>query len=187
MQWGSLFRQASRLAQEGYSRDEVREILRRAAELQAQAEKEQQERIRHDALRAGASAAGIRPEFLERALQEFKARRQPVERPKKPFQWNKMAKWMVLGILALPVLILVAGTLSFALSLVVTVLVAVGFALGIAGLVLLLLSPVAGIGLLIGLASFFGYFLGRGNPFRKGRSHRRGWKWDDDDDDDDDD
>jgi hypothetical protein len=77
--WGTLFKQASRLAQEGYSREEVKEILSRAAELQAQAEKEgqaQQKQINQDALRAGAMAAGIRPEFLEQALQEFHARRQ---------------------------------------------------------------------------------------------------------------
>ncbi|MFA0735415.1 MAG: hypothetical protein OGMRLDGQ_001915 [Candidatus Fervidibacter sp.] len=68
--WGTLFKQASRLAQEGYSREEVKEILKRAAELQAQAESEeqaqQQGQINRDALRAGAMAAGIRPEFLDR-------------------------------------------------------------------------------------------------------------------------
>jgi SOS response regulatory protein OraA/RecX len=77
--WGTLFKQASRLAQEGYSREEVKEILKRAAELQAQAESEgqtKQGQINRDALRAGAMAAGIRPEFLEQALQEFHARRQ---------------------------------------------------------------------------------------------------------------
>ncbi|MFN4181060.1 MAG: hypothetical protein ACK4I8_12155, partial [Armatimonadota bacterium] len=72
--WGTLLKQATRLAQEGYSREEVREILKRAAELQAQAEQRQEQvderQIRRDALRAGAMAAGIKPEFLEQALQE---------------------------------------------------------------------------------------------------------------------
>ncbi len=185
MTWGTLFRQAAKLAQEGYSREEVREILRRAAELQAEAEKEGQDRIRPDALRAGASAAGIRPEFLERALEEFHAQKRSPKHPKAERQnkWGKFWGWAIGGIIALPVLLLVAGTLAFTFSVVITVLIAVGLALGIAGLVLLFLSPVAGVGLLVGLAALVGHLIGRFSAHPK-RKHRRRWwgDWDDDDD-----
>ncbi|MCX7642540.1 MAG: hypothetical protein N2116_01850 [Armatimonadetes bacterium] len=185
--WGTFFKQATRLAQEGYSREEVREILKRAAELQAQAEQRQEgmerERIRHDALRAGAMAAGIRPEFLEQALREFHAQRQRQEQKAKRegSNWGKLLGLVLVGIFGLPVAIFVLGVLAFTFGTVISVLLAVGLALGIAGLALLLMSPFAGFGLLVGLAvtlgQFFGWFKGR-----QGKMWRRGWhrRFDDD-------
>jgi ABC-type nickel/cobalt efflux system permease component RcnA len=186
--WGTLFKQASRLAQEGYSREEVKEILKRAAELQAQAESEgqtQQGQINRDALRAGAMAAGIRPEFLEQALQEFHARRQAGRQGQQ--QREKWGKWLGLtfaGIFGLPIALLVLGTLAFAFGITFSVLLTVGLALGVAALALLLASPFVGFGLLIGLAAMVGHMLGRmkgQRRWRKGRWQR--WFEDDDDDD----
>jgi ABC-type nickel/cobalt efflux system permease component RcnA len=187
--WGTLFKQASRLAQEGYSREEVKEILKRAAELQAQAENEeqaqQQGQINRDALRAGAMAAGIRPEFLEQALQEFHARRQAGRQGQQ--QREKWGKWLGLtlaAIFGLPIALFVLGTLAFTFGVTFFVLLAVGLALGVAGLALLLASPFVGFGLLIGLAAMVGHMLGRmkgqKRRWRKGRWQR--WFEDDDDD-----
>ncbi len=185
--WGTLFKQASRLAQEGYSREEVKEILRRAAELQAQAEREgqkQKEQINRDALRAGAMAAGIRPEFLEQALQEFHTRRQAGRQGQQ--KGKGRVKWLGLtlaGIFGLPVALLVLGTLIFAFGITFSVLLTVGLALGVAALALLLASPFVGFGLLIGLAAMAGHMLGwmKGRRrWRKGRWQR--WFEDDDDD-----
>ena len=186
--WGTLFKQASRLAQEGYSREEVKEILKRAAELQAQAESEgqtKQGQINRDALRAGAMAAGIRPEFLEQALQEFHARRQAGRQGQQ--QREKWGKWLGLTLVAifgLPIALLVLGTLAFAFGITFSVLLAVGLALGVAALALLLASPFVGFGLLIGLAAMVGHMLGRmkrqKRRWRKGRWQR--WFEDDDDD-----
>jgi hypothetical protein len=185
--WGTLFKQASRLAQEGYSREEVKEILKRAAELQAQAESEgqtQQGQINRDALRAGAMAAGIRPEFLEQALQEFHARRQAGHQGQQ--QREKWGKWLGLtlaAIFGLPIALLVLGTLAFAFGITFSVLLTVGLALGVAALALLLASPFVGFGLLIGLAAMVGHMLGRmkgQRRWRKGRWQR--WFEDDDDD-----
>ncbi|MFA0741766.1 MAG: hypothetical protein DFNUSKGM_001883 [Candidatus Fervidibacter sacchari] len=188
--WGTLFKQASRLAQQGYSREEVKEILRRAAELQAQAERkeqvQQQGAINRDALRAGAMAAGIRPEFLEQALQEFHARRQ--ESPKGQRQGEKWGKWLGLtlaGIFGLPIALLVLGTLAFAFGLTFSVLLVVGLALGVAALALLLASPFVGFGILVGLAAMVGHMLGRMKGQRRWR--RRRWqRWFEEDEDDDD-
>jgi ABC-type nickel/cobalt efflux system permease component RcnA len=175
--WGTLFKQASRLAQEGYSREEVKEILSRAAELQAQAEKEgqaQQKQINQDALRAGAMAAGIRPEFLEQALQEFHARRQAERQGQQ--QGGKWGKWVGLtlaGIFGLPIALLVLGTLAFTFGITFSVLLTVGLALGVAVLALLSASPFVGFGLLIGLATMMGHMLGR----MKGRRRWRKRRW----------
>ncbi|MEJ7615161.1 hypothetical protein B0813_003271 [Candidatus Fervidibacteria bacterium JGI MDM2 SSWTFF-3-K9] len=187
--WGNLFKQASRLAQQGYSREEVKEILRRAAELQAQAEREEQVRqqgaINRDALRAGAMAAGIRPEFLEQALQEFHAR-QRQKRQNEQQQRKGWGKWLGLtlaGIFGLPIALLVLGTLVFAFGITLSVLLAVGLALGVAGLALLLASPFVGFGLIVGLAAMVGHMLGRmkgRRRWRKGRWQR--WFEGDDDD-----
>jgi hypothetical protein len=186
--WGTLFKQASRLAQEGYSREEVKEILKRAAELQAQAESKgqtKQGQINRDALRAGAMAAGIRPEFLEQALQEFHARRQAGRQGQQ--QREKWGKWLGLtlaAIFGLPIALLVLGTLAFAFGITFSVLLTVGLALGVAALALLLASPFVGFGLLIGLAAMVGHMLGRmkgQRRWRKGRWQR--WFEDDDDDD----
>ena len=186
--WGTLFKQASRLAQEGYSREEVKEILKRAAELQAQAESEgqtKQGQINRDALRAGAMAAGIRPEFLEQALQEFHARRQAGRQGQQ--QGEKWGKWLGLtlaAIFGLPIALLVLGTLAFAFGITFSVLLTVSLALGVAALALLLASPFVGFGLLIGLAAMVGHMLGRmkrqRRRWRKGRWQR--WFEDDDDD-----
>lgn len=171
--WSTLFRQASRLAQEGYSREEVREILRRAAELQEQAEKEARasgsDRVRGDALRAGAMAAGIRPEFLERALQEFHAQRRSHKGERKS-HWGKWVGWAIAGLFAVPILLFVLGVVGFTFSVVLTVLLTVGLALGIAGLVLLLVSPFVGLSLLIGLAAALGGLF-KGDKWRRFR-HR---------------
>jgi ABC-type nickel/cobalt efflux system permease component RcnA len=187
--WGTLFKQATRLAQEGYSREEVREILKRAAELQAQAERRQEQvgegQIRRDALRAGAMAAGIKPEFLEQALQEFHAknREQKRESKREEAKWGKLVGWILAGILGLPIAIFVLGVLAFTFGTVISVLLAVGLALGIAGLALLLVSPFAGFGLLIGLAVALGQFLGRAKS-KHGKRWKRHWhRWFDDDDD----
>ncbi|MFA0781666.1 MAG: hypothetical protein YYHSYBAR_000057 [Candidatus Fervidibacter sacchari] len=187
--WGTLFKQASRLAQQGYSREEVKEILKRAAELQAQAEGEgqaRQEQINRDALRAGAMAAGIRPEFLEQALQEFHACRQ--ESPKGQRQGEKWGKWLGLtlaGIFGLPIALLVLGTLAFAFGLTFSVLLVVGLALGVAALALLLASPFVGFGILVGLAAMVGHMLGRMKGRRRWRK-RRWQRWFEEDEDDDD-
>ncbi len=188
--WGTLFKQATRLAQEGYSREEVREILKRAAELQAQAERRQEQvdegQIRRDALRAGARAAGIKPEFLEQALQELHAknRAQKRESKRKEANWGKLLVWIFAGILGLPIVIFVLGVLAFTFGTVISVLLAVGLALGIAGIALLLVSPFAGFGLLIGLAVALGQFLGRTKGWRGKRWKRRWHHWFDDNDDD---
>lgn len=189
--WGTLFKQAARLAQEGYTREEVREILKRAAELQAQAEQRQEamskDKIRRDALRAGAAAAGIRPEFLEQALQEFHSKKQMREQEgkRKSSNWGKLAGLILAGIFGLPIAIFVLGVLAFTFGTVISVLLAVGLALGIAGLVLLLMSPFAGFGLLVGLAVALGQFFGR---LKGGHGKRWEQRWhrhfDDDDDDD---
>ncbi|MFA0752536.1 MAG: hypothetical protein IMHGJWDQ_000290 [Candidatus Fervidibacter sp.] len=171
--WSTLFRQASRLAQEGYSREEVREILRRAAELQEQARKEARasgsDRVRGDALRVGAMAAGIRPEFLERALQEFHAQRRSHKGERKS-HWGKWVGWAIAGLFAVPILLFVLGVVGFTFSVVLTVLLTVGLALGIAGLVLLLVSPFVGLSLLIGLAAALGGLF-KGDKWRRFR-HR---------------
>ena len=187
--WGTLFKQASRLAQEGYSREEVKEILKRAAELQAQAESEgqtKQGQINRDALRAGAMAAGIRLEFLEQALQEFHARQKQKQQSEQQ-QSKSWGKWLGLTLVAifgLPIALLVLGTLAFAFGITFSVLLTVGLALGVAALALLLASPFVGFGLLIGLAAMVGHMLGRmkgqRRRWRKGRWQR--WFEDDDDD-----
>jgi uncharacterized membrane protein len=186
--WGTLFKQASRLAQEGYSREEVKEILKRAAELQAQAEREgqtQQGQINRDALRAGAMAAGIRPEFLEQALQEFHARQKQKQQGRATAKkgWGKWLGLTLAAIFGLPIALLVLGTLAFAFGITFSVLLTVGLALGVAALALLLASPFVGFGLLIGLAAMVGHMLGRmkgQRRWRKGRWQR--WFEDDDDD-----
>jgi ABC-type nickel/cobalt efflux system permease component RcnA len=187
--WGTLFKQASRLAQEGYSREEVKEILKRAAELQAQAEREeqaqQQGQINRDALRAGAMAAGIRPEFLEQALQEFHDRQKQKQQSEQQQSkgWGKWLGLTLAAIFGLPIALFVLGTLAFTFGVTFFVLLAVGLALGVAGLALLLASPFVGFGLLIGLAAMVGHMLGRikgQRRWRKGRWQR--WFEDDDDD-----
>jgi len=188
--FGNLFKQATRLAQEGYSREEVREILKRAAELQAQAEQRQEEaskgQIQHDALRAGAMAAGIRPEFLEQAIQEFHAKRkgQGKEFKREGSNWGKWAGWVLAGALGLPIAIFILGVLAFTFGTVISVLLAVGLALGIAGIALLLVSPFVGFGLLIGLAVALGQVFGR-FKIKHGKGWKRRWRhrFDDDDDD----
>lgn len=185
--WGTLFKQATKLAQEGYSREEVREILRRAAELQDQAERQEQVsggKIRHDALRAGAMAAGIRPEFLERALQEFHAEKQSKKQESKRegINWGKFVGLLIAGIFGLPIAFLVLGVLAFTFGTVLSVLLAVGLALGVAGLILLILSPFAGFGILVGLATIVGHMLGQFKGQKWKRKHYRR-RWHDDDDD----
>lgn len=184
--WGNLFKQATRLAQEGYSREEVREILKRAAELQAQSEQRQEEKgkIRHDALRAGAIAAGIRPEFLEQALQEFHAKKrlQKQERVHKGSNWGKLMTWILAGIFGLPIAIFLLGILAFTFGTIVSVLLAIGLALGVVGLFLLLFSPFAGFGLLIGLAVALGQFLGRIKSGHSKEWKRKRNRWEEDDD-----
>jgi ABC-type nickel/cobalt efflux system permease component RcnA len=189
---GGLFKQATRLAREGYSRKEVQEILKRAAELQAQSEQKQEEaskgKIQHDALRAGAMAAGIRPEFLEQAIQEFRAKRlkEGKEGRRESTNWGKWAGWTLAGIFGIPVAIFVLVVLAFAFGTVISVFLVVGLALGIAGLALLLMSPFAGFGLLVGLAVALGKVFGR-LKIRRGKRWKRRWKrWFEDDDDDDD-
>jgi len=187
--WGTLFRQATRLAQEGYSRDEVREILKRAAELQAQAEQVEERKvegeIQQDALRAGAMAAGIRPEFLEQALQEFHAKKrvQGQRGKQEGANWGKLAGLIFAGLLGLPIALFVLGVLAFTFGTVVSVLLAVGLALGVAGLFLLLLSPFAGFGLLIGLGFALGRVLKQFQGKHGKRWKRRMHRWFDDDDD----
>jgi ABC-type nickel/cobalt efflux system permease component RcnA len=186
--WGTLFKQASRLAQEGYSREEVKEILRRAAELQAQAEKEeqaQQGQINQDALRAGAMAAGIRSEFLEQALQEFHARQRQKHQSEQQQRksWGKWVGLTLAGIFGLPIALLVLGTLVFAFGITFSVLLTVGLALGVAVLALLLASPFVGFGILVGLATMIGHMLNRMKGRRRWRKGRwRQWFEDDDDD-----
>lgn len=189
--WGTLFKQTTKLAQEGYSREEVREILKRAAELQAQAERKQEraskEQIRHDALRAGAIAAGIRPEFLEQALREFQAKRGEQKQLSKQERsnWGKLAAWILVAIFGLPIAIFVLGVLALTFGTVISVLLAVGLALGIAGLVLLLISPFAGFGLIVGLAVALGQLFGHLKVKQSKKWKRRRHRWFDFDDDDD--
>lgn len=64
-----------RLTQEGFTDDEVDAILKRAAELQTQAEREK-ERMSQEALEAGAKAAGISEDFVEQAIRELKTERE---------------------------------------------------------------------------------------------------------------
>ncbi|GEM_PF-614579 len=190
--WGNLFKQATRLAQEGYSRDEVREILKRAAELQAQAEQNQEGKgegqIHGDALRAGAMAAGIRPEFLEQSLQEFHAKKQAQKREgkEKGSNWEKFLGWVLVGILGLPIAIFVLGVLAFTFGTVISVLLAIGIALGIAGLTLLFVSPFAGFGLVVGLAVALAHLLGQFKGRRSKRWKRKWYRWSEDDDEEDD-
>lgn len=190
--WGTLFKQANRLAQEGYNRKEVQEILRRAAELQAQAEQKEQQaeqkeqakqsQIHRDALIAGAMAAGIQPEFLKQALKEFHSRQQVRPQEKQRRNWGKLAIWILAGIFGLPIALFALGTAAVALGITFSVLLVVGLALGVAGLVMLLMSPVVGVGFLVGLAAVIGHMIGRvrgQGRWRKQRWHRR----EDDDDD----
>lgn len=186
--WGTLFKQASRLAQEGYSREEVQEILKRATELQAQAESQQEQKgqglISKGALRAGAIAAGIRPEFLERALQEFHERREKQSKGKhsKGKNWGRLASLLLVGIFVLPVALLVFGTLAFAFGVTLSALLTVGAALLIAGFIILFaMSPLLGVGFLIGLATVMGHMLAQFQ--KRGSKRKRRWRrWLDDDD-----
>jgi LemA protein len=62
------------LSQEGFTRDEVEEISRRAAELQSKADL-LNDRVSQDILEDSAEEAGIRREFIEQAIQQLKAER----------------------------------------------------------------------------------------------------------------
>lgn len=183
--WRALVKQAKRLAQEGYSWEEVREILRKAAELQAQAERDKESygQVNKDALKAGAMAAGIRPEFIEQALQEFHARRRKHrDKQSQARNWGKLTGWalagILVGILGLPVILLVFGTLTFAFSVTFFVLLVVGLALGVAAAALLFASPFLGLGFLIGLAAVIGHALGKAQGKKWQGRHWRYWqKW----------
>ncbi|MGQ9462979.1 MAG: hypothetical protein ACUVTP_08255 [Candidatus Fervidibacter sp.] len=171
--WGTLFKQASRLAQEGYSRKEVQEILKRAAELQAQSElreeRKKQDQINRDALRAGALAAGIQPKFLEQALREFHERKgQQVQgRSSVGKNWGKLAVLVPALIFALPIAFFVFATLAFAFGLTFSALLIAGVALATVGLALFAVSSFFGIGMIIGLAVVVGSIFDR---------HRKRWK-----------
>jgi small-conductance mechanosensitive channel len=153
----NLWQTARRLAQEEFSPDEIREILRRAAELQQEMEATEP-RISQDALRAGARAAGISEIALERAIAEFLAKRQPKQRR----SWGKWLGGAIATLFALPILIFVLGVVGFTFGITLTVLASVGLALLAAGLALLLAMPFAGFGILIGvLAGLMKLFKGK--------------------------
>jgi ABC-type nickel/cobalt efflux system permease component RcnA len=153
----NLWQTARRLAQEEFSPDEIREILRRAAELQQEMEATEP-RISQDALRAGARAAGISEAALERAIAEFLAKRQP----KQHRSWGKWLGGAIAALFALPILIFVLGVVGFTFGITLTVLASVGLALLAAGLALLLAMPFAGFGILIGvLAGLMKLFKGK--------------------------
>lgn len=185
--WGTLFKQASRLVQEGYSRKEVQEILNRAAELQAQSElreeRKRQDQINRDALRAGALAAGIHPKFLEQALREFHERKgqRVQDRSSKGKNWGKLAVLIPALIFALPIAFFVFATLAFAFGLTFSALLIAVAVLVTVGLALFAASSVFGVGMIIGLAVVVGHILGRHQKRWKKRKQR--WKfWLDDDD-----
>jgi ABC-type nickel/cobalt efflux system permease component RcnA len=153
----NLWQTARRLAQEEFSPDEIREILKRAAELQQEMETTEP-RISRDALAAGARAAGISETALERAITEFLAKRQPKQRR----SWGKWLGGAIAALFALPILIFVLGVVSFTFGITLTVLASVGLALLAAGLALLLAMPFAGFGILIGvLAGLMKLFKGK--------------------------
>lgn len=180
--WGaslmwSAFRQARRLAQEGFTHDEIKEILQRAAELQSQAErKAHDERIQREALKAGAKAAGIREDFLEQAIEEFKAKRQ-TKRKIKGWGLGKIALAFMIGLFALPIALFTLGVIWFSLSVTLTVLLAVGLALAAAGFALLLTMPFVGVGMIAGLLAAL-------NRFAKRLSNPHTWRRSKDDDED---
>jgi small-conductance mechanosensitive channel len=147
----NLWQTARRLAQEAFSPEEIREILRRAAELQQEMEATEP-RISQDALRAGARAAGISE------IAEFLAKRQPKQRR----SWGKWLGGAIAALFALPILIFVLGVVGFTFGITLTVLASVGLALLAAGLALLLAMPFAGFGILIGvLAGLMKLFKGK--------------------------
>ncbi len=153
----SFWQTARRLAQEEFSPDEIREILRRAAELQQEMEATEP-RISRDALSAGARAAGISEAALERAIAEFRAKRQPNQRR----SWGKGLGWVLAGLFTLPIWIFVLGVVAFTFGITLTVLTSVGLALLAAGLALLLAMPFAGFGILVGmLAGLMKLFKGK--------------------------
>jgi LemA protein len=63
------------LTEEGFSSKEVDDILQRAAELQHRAE-QRKEGLSQAALEAGAEAAGIPGQFIEKAIRQLKAERE---------------------------------------------------------------------------------------------------------------
>ncbi len=178
--WNAL-KQARRLAQEGFTRDEMKQILHRAAELQSQAQRQaRDQRFQREALEAGATAAGIRRDFLEQAVEEFKAKHRPKTK-RKPEGWGlgKIALALLMGLFAAPIAIFVLGVVGFSLGITLTVLVGVGLALAVAGFALLLTMPFIGIGLIAGLLVGF-------HRFVKQFSNPRTWHRAKDDDDDED-
>lgn len=153
----SFWQTARRLAQEEFSPEEVREILRRAAELQQERDITQT-RLSRDALEAGARAAGISEAALEHAIAEFRAKRQPKQRR----SWGKWLGGAIAALFALPILIFVLGVVGFTFGVTLTVLASVGLALLVAGLALLLAMPFAGFGILVGvLAGLMKLFKGK--------------------------
>jgi LemA protein len=63
------------LSHEGFTSDEVEEILRRASELQSQVER-REDMVDQNILEASAEEAGIRREFIEQAIQQLREERQ---------------------------------------------------------------------------------------------------------------
>jgi small-conductance mechanosensitive channel len=115
-------------------------------------------RISWDALAAGARAAGISEAALERAIAEFRAKRQPNQRR----SWGKGLGWVLAGLFTLPIWIFVLGVVAFTFGITLTVLTSVGLALLAAGLALLLAMPFAGFGILVGmLAGLMKLFKGK--------------------------
>ncbi len=96
-----------RLAQEGFSDDEVDAILERAADLQHQAEQERQE-LSQEALKVGAEAVGIREEFVEQAVRELKA-----ERERKA---SRRRTLIIIGVVAAALFALISLFSHYALS-----------------------------------------------------------------------
>jgi LemA protein len=76
-----------RLSQEGFTRNEVEEISRRAAELQSKADL-LDDRVSQDVLEDSAEEAGIRREFIEQAIQQLKAERKEQAARKAAWQRN---------------------------------------------------------------------------------------------------
>ncbi|GBC97764.1 hypothetical protein HRbin17_00255 [bacterium HR17] len=132
--------------QDEFAPEEVREILRRAAELQQEMDADEP-RVPRTALEAGAQAAGISLKALQRAIDEFRARR----RPQRRWSWGKVLGVVVAALVAAPVVLFTLGVVGFTFSVVMTVFAAVGLALLVAAVALVLAMPFAGIGLLVGL------------------------------------
>ncbi len=84
-------RQAKRLAEEDLTWEEMKEILDRAAQLQAEAERRDEGERKRRALWRGARAAGIDDGFLNQAFEEFRQRRRQLPETGKKKQWVQKA------------------------------------------------------------------------------------------------